>query len=245
MSSETGGAKWASGRFPSTAWSVIQRAAGDSPEALAKLCGAYWKPVYAFVRGRGHSVEDAQDLTQEFFARVLEKHYFQDANRERGKFRSFLLAAVKHFLANEWDRARALKRGGDIRLMALDARPGKDGSPLDPPGGATPEEVFEKQWAITLLDRAMSRLEEEYSRKGQTGPFQQLKPFLAPGTEPRGSYQQIATRLNLSEGALKVAVHRLRRYYGDLVREEIADTVEQPAEIDEEIRYLLSILAKR
>lgn len=231
-------------RFPTTRWSVVLAAgqeAPDSPGALASLCETYWYPTYAFVRRRGHSVDDAKDLTQEFFSRVLEKHYLTGARRERGKFRSFLLASVSHFLANEWDRTHAQKRGGAAGALSLDFETAEGRFRREPAHELTPEALFEKHWALTVLDHVLALLREEYGSRGQSRQFEHMKPFLLDG-QARGDYQRLAGELEMSDGAVKVAVHRLRRRYGDLLRAEIAQTVADPAEVDEEIRYLVAAL---
>ncbi len=212
-----------------------------SQQALARLCETYWYPVYAFVRRAGCRPEEAEDLTQEFFARLLEKHWLGDASRERGKFRSFLLASVRHFLANEWDRSQSLKRGGDRTILSLDFVTAEGRYSLDPSHEVTPETLFERQWATALLAQVLARLRDEFASQGQEGQFERLKLFLT-GSQERGSYNQLAGELNMGEGALKVAVHRLRRRYGELLREEIASTLASNAEIEEEIRYLVTVV---
>ena len=229
-------------RFATTHWSLVVSAGqAPSPEAgrsLAVLCENYWFPLYAFVRRAGHSPEDAQDLTQEFFARVLEKHFLAAADREKGKFRTFLLTALKRFLANEYDRAGAQKRGGGrtiVSLEGLEARYGRE-----PANTLTPERIFERQWAISLLDRVLRRLQNETTADGKDELFDVLKGHLM-GSKPT-SYAATAVRLGMSEGAVKAAAHRLRRRYRELLREEIAQTVTSPEEIEEEIRYLFTCL---
>ena len=210
--------------------------------ALEKLCRTYWQPIYAFVRRQGHSPHDAQDLTQEFFARLLEKKSLADVDRAKGRFRSFLLASLKHFLANEWDKARAQKRGGGQVLIPIDAQSAETACGVDPADQATAEKIFERRWALTLLDHALQRLREEHVREGKESLFEQLKVTL---TESSRSvrYAEMASQLQMSEGAVKVAVHRLRQRYRELLRAEIADTVTTPAEVEEEIRALFSALA--
>ena len=232
--------------FALTHWSVVVAATGsDSTHArtaLEKLCRTYWQPIYAFVRRQGHSPHDAQDLTQEFFARLLEKKSLADVDRAKGRFRSFLLASLKHFLANEWDKARAEKRGGGRVLIPIDANAAETTCGVDPADGVTAEKIFERRWALTLLDHVLQRLREEHIRDGKEKLFEQLKLTL---TEASRSvpYAEIATRLDMSEGAVKVAVHRLRQRYRELLRAEIAETVTSPAEVEEEIRALFSALA--
>ena len=234
--------------FVTTRWSLVVAAArGASPaaaDALASLCQAYWYPLYAYVRRRGYSAEDAQDLTQEFFSRLLQNNWLGQADRERGRFRTFLLSALSHFLANEWDRERARKRGGGaqivpLQLGAAETRYGKE--PADP---FTPEEAYERRWAVTLLDQVLERLEKEYSASSKHELFKALKSCLVGEAESQ-PYAVLAGRLRVSEGATKVAVHRLRQRYRHLLREEIGNTVANPREVDEEMHHLFSVLARR
>ena len=233
-------------RFPTTSWSLIANAARNSsgtPDALSELCTAYWLPVYAFIRRKGHSREEAEDLCQAFFARVLEHRTLAEARRERGKFRSFLLASVAHFLANEWDRSHAQKRGGNCIAPSFDFETGEDRIYREPYHELTPELLFERQWAMALLDRVLTRQRAEFDRRGQAAQFDRLKVFLT-GDSARGSHQHAATELDMSEAAVRTAVHRLRRRYAELVREEIAATVLDPGEVDDEIRFLLAALER-
>jgi RNA polymerase sigma-70 factor (ECF subfamily) len=232
--------------FALTHWSVVLAVGrSDSTQArtaLEKLCRTYWPPIYAFVRRQGHPPHDAQDLTQEFFARLLEKKSLADVDRAKGRFRSFLLASLKHFLANEWDKARAEKRGGGRALIPIDAQAAESSCVIDPADNLTAERIFERRWALILLEQVLQRLRQEYIHDGREKLFEQLKVTL---TEASRSvpYAQIAPRLGLSEGAVKVAVHRLRRRYRELLRAEIAETVASPAEVEEEIRNLFAVLA--
>lgn len=217
--------------------------AGDSrsPQAgrsLAILCENYWFPLYAFVRRAGHSAEDAQDLTQEFFVRLLDKRFLAAADRQKGRFRTFLLTAVKRFLANEYDRATAKKRGGGqtiVPLEDLEARYAQE-----PADTLTPERIFERQWALALLDQVLARLQAEMTAGGKAALFDALKGHLT-GSSTDG-HAATAGRLGMTEGAVKTAAHRLRRRYRELLREEIAQTVASPDEIEEEIRYLFDCL---
>jgi len=235
----------ASPQFTTTHWSVVIAAgAGASlkaSEALAQLYRVYWYPLYAYVRRKGYSPDEAPDLTQEFFARMLAGNYFSTLDRRKGKFRSFLLAAMEHFLAKEWTRAHRLKRGGGQTLVSLDDDTAEQRYRLEPSHDLTPEKIFERRWAMTLLEQTMNRLGEEHGAAGKTQLFERLKTFLA-GDRPDCSYAQAGAELAMSEGAVKVAVHRLRRRYGELLRDEIAQTVARPEEIDEEIRYLFQTL---
>jgi RNA polymerase sigma-70 factor (ECF subfamily) len=232
-------------RFATTHWSLVVAAGqGDSPDAraaLATLCQTYWYPLYAYVRRHGRGAEEAQDLTQAFFAELLEKEYLQDADRERGKFRAFLLTAFKHFLSKERDRASALKRGGGRATLSLDLPAGERRYRLEPADQATPETLFERRWALTLLDQVLARLRQEYAGSGKGPLFEQLKGFLAgeKGPEP---YAQLAREFGMTEGAFKVAVHRVRRRYRELLRAEIAQTVDSPEEVDDELRHLFEAI---
>jgi RNA polymerase sigma-70 factor (ECF subfamily) len=233
-------------RFPTTSWTMISAAGGvdnGSAQALNDLCTAYWSPVYAFIRMKGHSREEAEELTQEFFARILEHGGLTAADRQRGKFRSFLLASVSNFLANQWDRATALKRGAGVPALSLDFPLGEERFNREPCDGLTPEALFERQWALTLLGRVLDRLQEEHSRQGQGPLFTRMQGFLT-GDQERGSYESLALDLKMSAGAARTAVHRLRRHYAELVREEIAALVGDPNEVEGEIRYLLDALGR-
>lgn len=231
----------AADRFATTHWSLVLAAAQrDSPEsarALAALCEAYWYPLYAFARRRGHGPEDAQDLTQGFFAALLEKEYLRVADSGRGKFRSFLLTAFQHYISKEHARARAQKRGGNCRHLSLDFEVGESRYTREPAHLATPEKIYQRRWAIMLLDRVLTNLSEEYGRTGKAALFDRLRIFLA-GEQSTQPYAQVAAELEMTEGALKVAVHRLRRRYRELLRAEIAQTVERPDDVDDELRQL-------
>jgi len=229
--------------FVTTHWSVVLSAQNeDSPqsaEALATLCSAYWFPLYAFVRRQGRSPHDAQDLTQEFFARLLEKDYLKSAAREKGRFRTFLLVALKRFLANEWDRQHAQKRGGFTPVVSIDQEQAESRFESEPAHILQPDVLFDRQWAVTLLERTMKRLHEEYITSGRTKLFEFLRSALARD-ESALPYAQIASQLNLSEAAVKMAVQRLRARYREILRAEIAETVSSPDEVEEEIRHLFS-----
>jgi RNA polymerase sigma-70 factor (ECF subfamily) len=231
--------------FATTHWSVVLDAArGESPQAadaLAQLCRTYWLPLFTYVRRSGYELHDAQDLTQAFFGRLLEKNYVGGADREKGRFRSFLLASLKHFLLNEWDRARTAKRGGDLTFISWDDPEMTRcvQTPLAPEVPA--DQAYDRQWTLTLLDQVFGRLREDCAAAGKVELFDALKVFLSGETVPE-SYAEIGARLNMSAGAVQVAVHRLRRRYGELLRAEIAHTVSRPEEIDEEIRHLFAAL---
>ena len=232
-------------QFTTTHWSVVL-AAGDvaSPqatEALEKLCRTYWYPLYAYVRRKGYSADDAQDLTQEFFARLLARNYLSVADRNKGKFRSFLLGSLEHFLAREWTKAHAQKRGGGQPSFSLDELDAENRYLLEPTHELTAEKIFDRRWATTLLDQAMARLCEECVANHKGDLFQKVESFLS-GEKGEASYADVAAALKMSEGAVKVAVHRLRQRYGELVRAEIEETVATVKEVDEELRYLFAVL---
>ena len=236
-------------QFATTHWSLVGAASpGEvsqtrAREALEELCRAYWYPLYAFVRSRGYSAVDAQDLTQAFFARIIETDGFAAADRERGRFRSYLLGAMKHFLANEWHRAQTHKRGGRVQFIEFDA--------LDPEAryaGASqqsdnPEHIFDREWALQTVAEALQQLRDEMTKAGKSEQFEVLKGSLTG--EEQMSRDQIAARLNMSAGAVKVAVHRLRQRYRMLLRAAIAETVSNEADLDDEMRYLVAVLRRR
>jgi RNA polymerase sigma-70 factor (ECF subfamily) len=235
--------------FATTHWSLVVAAQPDEAsqtrarKALEELCRAYWYPLYAFVRYRGYSSDDAQDLTQSFFARIIETGGFASADPERGRFRSYLLGALKHFLANEWHRAKTQKRGGQVQFVEWDA--------LDPEvryAGAgkqsdDPEHLFDREWALETVAGALQALRDEMARAGKSRLFDALKGSLTGQEEsPR---EEIAAGLNMSEGAVKVALHRLRQRYRKLLRAAIAETVSNEADLDDEMRYLVAVLRGR
>lgn len=235
-------------RFVTTRWSQVLAAGqgreSDGAQALAELCEAYWYPLYSFVRRWGNDADHAQDLTQEFFARLLEKHYLRDADPARGRFRSFLLASLRHFLSNERDRAGAVKRGGRVAVLSLEMEGAEGRYSLEPPDTETPERVFERQWALTLLERTQARMRREFEDAGKGELLGRLEGYLT-GDQETLPYSELAVELNMSEGAIKVAVHRLRRRFGALLRAEIGETVSDPAQIDDEIRELFRVLGER
>jgi RNA polymerase sigma-70 factor (ECF subfamily) len=249
--SRTDKMKYPSGRrqFVTTHWSLVNAARADESsqsrarEALEELCRTYWYPLYAFVRSRGYSAIDAQDLTQAFFARIIETCGFASADRKLGRFRSYLLGAMKHFLANEWHRGQTQKRGGQVQFIEWDA--------LDPEvryAGAAeqsdnPEHLFDREWALETIAGALQELHNEMTKAGKSEQFDALKGSLTGEDElPR---DEIAARLGMSEGAIKVAVHRLRRRYSKLLRAAIAETVSNEADLEDEMRYLVEVLRRR
>jgi RNA polymerase sigma-70 factor (ECF subfamily) len=245
MSSENAQADSPQASFATTHWSLVldagrlPRAGADS--ALQALCQNYWYPLYAYVRRRVHDVSEAQDLTQEFFARLLEKDLLAQAAPDRGRFRSFLLTAMQNFLTNEWHKAQATKRGGGLKVLSLDFAAGDSRLNIDPGHGWTAEKLFERNWAITLLDHVLSRLQAEYEQVGRAKMFELLRPYIS-GNRAEGSLAEIATQLEMTEGAAKVAAHRLRKRYRELLRSELAQTVANPSEVDDEIAWLFSAL---
>ena len=236
-------------RFPTTQWHLVLAARGgptpQSHEALAALCQIYWYPLYGFIRRQNYNPEEAQDLTQAFFARLLERHFLDDYVRERGRFRSFLMAALKHFLANERDWQRAQKRGGGLTAVSLDAliQTGEQRYSLEPRYSITPESIFERQWALTLLDHVLARLQQEFAAAGKHDHFDRFKGLLI-GDDSNLGYAALAGELGMTEGAVKVAVHRMRRRFREVLRDEISQTVADAGHVGEEIRYLMSVIAR-
>jgi RNA polymerase sigma factor (sigma-70 family) len=233
--------------FITTHWSIVLSAKDqDSPrsvDALEILCRTYWHPLYAYVRRRGYSPADAEDLTQEFFAWLLERNWLGRADQQRGRFRSFLLTSISNFLANEWDKARTQKRGGG-QVVSLQHDESETGCVHEPSDNFTPEQSFEWRWALTLLDQVMNRLSAEFAQDDKAELFETLKPCLL-GERTSQPYAILASKLAMTEGSVKVAVHRLRQRYRQLLRDEIANTVETPEEVEEELRYLFAVLARR
>lgn len=232
-------------KFSTTRWSVVLHAGrNDTPNAraaLEQLCRTYWYPLYSHVRRHGHAAHQAEDLTQEFFARLLEKQTLGLADPERGRFRSFILTALDHFLADERDKARALKRGGGAELLSLDLAAAERRYDLEPTDGSAPDRAFDRQWAMTLLETVLHRLEQEYRHAGKAAVFASLKETLT-GTRESQPYGELAAQLGMNEGAVKVTVHRLRQRYRVYLREEIAHTVSSPEEAGEEMRHLFRTL---
>lgn len=214
-----------------------------SESALALLCEAYWYPLYAFARRSGHDADAAQDLTQAFFTRLLEKHYVRDARPERGRFRSFLLASFRHFLSNERDYHAAQKRGGGMRLLPLEMETAEGVYRREPPDPDTPETIYERRWALALLDRALQRLRAEQREAGHERSFDRVAGFLT-GTGDDVSYAEVAAGLGTTEAAFKVTVHRMRRRFGAVLRLEIGETLADPNDVDDELRHLLAVLQK-
>ncbi len=232
--------------FATTHWSVVLAAAKEesleAAAALESLCGTYWYPLYAYIRHRGHSPEDSQDLTQEFFYQLLHRQSLAQVDPRKGKFRSFLLASMNHFVANEWDRAHALKRGGKVTFVPLDELGAEQRYLAGNGGGRSPEQVFERAWALALLERVLGRLREEVAQAGRTAHFEELKIFLT-GEKPSAPYALMAAKLETNEAALRKEVQRLRRRYGELLLEEIGRTVAGAAEVEDELCHLFTVLS--
>jgi RNA polymerase sigma factor (sigma-70 family) len=243
QSSLTGGVN----RFQTTRWSVVlvsaQSQAPGYKEALADLCKLYWYPLYAFIRHREYSPEDAQDLVQGFFLHLIEYKTLSRVDRSKGKFRSFLLASLQNYLSNETDRARCLKRGGKAEFVHIDLEEGEDRYGLEPIEELTPEKIFDARWGMALLGEAMNRLGREYMAQGKATTFQALRTFLDPiNTKRLPSYEEVAAQLEVSVGSLKTQIHRLRKQYTAFVREEISRTVSDSADVDTETHELCEAL---
>jgi DNA-directed RNA polymerase specialized sigma24 family protein len=235
------------GVFFTTRWSVVLSAGQkDSPQAAAALetlCRAYWYPLYAYVRRRGYSPEDAQDLTQGYFARLLERDFVQQAERKRGKFRTFLLTTLSHYLADDWDRAHRLKRGGHEEILFFDAMTAEERYHLEPADLADPAKLFERRWATTVLEQTLARLESEYAERGQGAAYAELQTFLLV-EQGEDTFAQAATRIGMTTAAMKMAVSRMRARCRQLLRKEILQTTVNPSEADEEYQSLRAFLRK-
>jgi RNA polymerase sigma-70 factor (ECF subfamily) len=235
-----------SSQFPTTRWTLVIAAADpqrkEARSALASLCEGYWYPLYAYVRRRGYPADQAQDLTQEFLIRVLEGRYLDRADPEKGRFRAFLLTSMKFFLADEADRNRAQKRGGGT-VLPLEFSSGEDRYQREPANDETPERIFERRWALSVLDRVVETLRSEFVQHGRPEHFERLRVFLLGHSD--APYATLAREMSTSEGALKVAIHRLRKRYRELFRQEIADTVAGPAEVEPELRFLAAALTRK
>jgi DNA-directed RNA polymerase specialized sigma24 family protein len=233
-------------QFRTTSWNLVLAASGqptaESHQALAALCETYWNPVYMFIRRSGYDADQSQDLAQGFFALLIEKNYVNAADREKGRFRSFLLTALRHFLANEWDRANALKRGGGQAVISIDPEDAESRYAPFVVDDTTPEILFQRQWALSLLDRVMGKLQADFIASGKGEHFEIVSSFLNR-TSKDSRYETAAAGIGTSAGALRMLVHRARKKYRALLRAEIAETVTTPDEIDDEIRFLLSTLS--
>jgi RNA polymerase sigma-70 factor (ECF subfamily) len=233
------------GKLPTTQWSrVLEARDGQDSQArraLEDLCQIYWRPLYAFIRRQGYDPEAAHDLTQAYFTELLAKHYLQAVDPSAGRFRSFLLASLRHFLSHQRDRERALKRGGGTVSISLDTETAESRLVIEPADQLTPEHVFELQWAWTVLERSLDRLRQAAVSSGRADQFTLLQPYLTEEVN-QPPYRDVASELGMTEGAVRTAVHRLRSSFGAMLRAEIAETVADPADVDDEIRYLLAIL---
>jgi RNA polymerase sigma factor (sigma-70 family) len=229
-------------RFATTQWSQVLAArdatSTESRQALAALCQAYWYPLYAFVRSKGNDVDESRDLTQSYFAYLLEKNILKDVDPEAGRFRSFLLASLTHYVSTERRKQNTLKRGGGTQTISLDTEDAENRFGLEPVDRMTPDQVFERRWALTVLERALKRIETEWADAEQ---FKHLKPHLA-GQEPRVPFREVAAELDMTEVAVRGALFRMRRRLGELLRAEIAETVADPSDVDDEVRHLLAVI---
>jgi len=232
-------------QFATTHWSVVLTAgagsSADAQAALETLCRTYWYPLYAYIRRRGYSPHDAQDLAQGFFARLLARNDLAQVHPQKGKFRSFLLASLQHFLADEWDKASADKRGGQATILSLDEPIAEHRYQQEPASELSPERIYDRRWALTVLDRAQASLKAEFAVDGKSDLFEALKIFLS-GEKHVQTHAQVAAHLGKSSDAVRCAVQRLRHRYGELIRAEVAHTVASPIDVDEEIRYLLAVI---
>jgi RNA polymerase sigma factor (sigma-70 family) len=234
------------GQFAPTHWSVVITAGrSDLPEAadaLEKLCRAYWYPLYAYVRRQGNSAQDAEDLTQQFFYRLVEKDCLAKADRDRGKFRTFLIGSLNNFLINEWKWAGRLRRGGNLTFLPLDALQAEERYCGEPVDESNPADAYERLWGVALVEQVFAILRAEYASAERVDVFEALKGFIW-GDPDSKSYGETGERLNLTEGAVKVAVHRLRKHFREVVRAQVAHTVARPEDVDEELRHLISVLS--
>jgi RNA polymerase sigma-70 factor (ECF subfamily) len=219
---------------------VVAAGHSSAPAALEKLCRTYWYPLYAFARRQGNSPEDAQDLTQEFFSRLLERNYIAKADPDRGKFRTFLLRSLRNFLINEWKRVRRLKRGGGLEFLSIDTKAAENRYAAETPDEFNPDAEYETRWAVTLIEKVLTTLRQEFNAADKAQLFEELKGFIW-GDKSAFSYAEIAGQLKLSEGTVKVTMHRLRQRFRELLRAEVAHTVLRPEDIDGELRYLISV----
>jgi RNA polymerase sigma-70 factor (ECF subfamily) len=228
--------------FPTTQWSIVLAARGDRETgraALETLCATYWYPIYGYIRGRGHDADTARDLTQGFFVDLLDRDFLEPVDPAKGRFRAFLLASLKNFLSHQRERAQAQKRGAGVSTISLDAVDAEQRFGREPVDHLTPDQIFERRWGLTVMERAMRRLEMVSASRPRQ--FQRLRAFLT-GSEPDTTYRQVAAELGLTEGAVKTAVHRMRQDYGQILRDEIAATIANPSDLDDELRHLLKVV---
>ena len=234
-------------RFSTTRWTLIVKAGSEdddvAQQALASLCESYWYPLYAFVRRKGHSPEDAEDVIQGYFAGFLEKGLVKKFRPEIGRFRTFILATLKHYLLHERDKKRALKRGGNVYTLSLDADDAENRYSLEPVDkNLTPDKVFERRWALNVLDRALGKLEQASIKSGKGEQFAELSPYLVSGADDV-PYSEVAEKLEMSDGAVRVAVHRLRKRFGQYLRDEVAVTGADEADVQDELHHLIQVLS--
>jgi RNA polymerase sigma factor (sigma-70 family) len=246
MTTESPSSSAPSDIFATTHWTVVlaagKRHTPQSNHALEELCRTYWFPLYAYIRRRGHNKEDAEDLTQAFFAKLLEKNFLANLASGKGKFRAFLLASLKHFLANEWDRSQAQKRGGGVTPMSLDWQTADTKFQFAATNEPSPDQAFDREWALALLAKVIERLQKECAADGKARLFEQLKVFLTAGNGETAQHE-MAKSLGMEEGAVRVVIHRLRKRYRQLLRDEIMQTLTDPAQADEEMRSLFGAFA--
>jgi RNA polymerase sigma factor (sigma-70 family) len=244
---DPGGSNRENNAFATTLWSVVldarDRDLDKAAAALHQLCGIYWYPIYAYIRRRGSNFHEAEDLTQGFFEHLLEGELLKNVKQDKRKFRSFLLTALNHFLSNEWDKRRSLKRGGQRLIISLDEVTAEGLFGSEPAGDLTPEKLFDREWASMLIEKVFAQLREEYKSPHNERLLARFEPFLTQEVTP-GVYAQLSTELGMNQGAAKVALHRLRRRFGELLRREVETTLSDMADIDEEVRYLLSAISE-
>lgn len=232
--------------FATTRWTIVLRAGGSldgsATVALEELCRIYWFPLYGYVRGRGYSREDAEDMTQGFFTQLLRRDDFSGLGEQKGKFRAFLLASLKHYIANEYDRSSALKRGGGVNPLSLDWEAAEKKFQVVDESAGSPDQLFDRQWALALLERVLARLEREWMDKGKTALFQSLKDFLTVNRDD-GLYGTVSAKMGVTENYLRVAAHRLHKRYRELLKEEIAHTLSEPDFVEEELKNLMQIFS--
>jgi RNA polymerase sigma-70 factor (ECF subfamily) len=232
--------------WATTTWTQVLAARGgattESRQALETLCRTYWYPLYAFLRSQGLGADDARDLTQAYFAELLEKGYLEDADPSRGRFRVFLMTSIGHFIAKEREKARAWKRGGRTEILSLDETDAEGRYRAEPADRMTPDQIFERRWALTLLENVLARLRQEFAGTLREREFERLKQFIT-GEQPKLTYRDFAVELGISEPAVKTMVHRLRQRFGGMLREAIAETVADAHEVDDEVRHLLGVIA--
>lgn len=243
---DTPSARWgSSASFHTTRWSLVlsaqQPSSSDASTSLEALCQQYWRPLYAYVRHRGYTTHDAQDLTQEFFARLLQKQWLNAVDPAKGRFRSFLLMAMKRFLANEWDRSRAQKRGAGLAIISLDAAVAEHLLAQDLSTQMSPDSAYERRWALTLLENVMHRLRQEHEQVGRLSDYELLKPCLTAGRKDV-HYQELATALGMEPASVRSAVHRLRKRFREIFRDEVTATLADPAEVEDEMRAVIAAL---